>query len=62
MGYMTLLMDEYSVKIQRIIACFRHTSLAMIDHYAGLFKLRVFKNQYLIEFFLFTDKHCRECK
>ncbi|UZO05881.1 uncharacterized protein OCT59_026219 [Rhizophagus irregularis] len=34
----------------------------MIDHYAGLFEYRVFKNQYLIEFLLPTGKHCRECE
>ncbi|GES83089.1 hypothetical protein RCL_jg20009.t1 [Rhizophagus clarus] len=34
----------------------------MIDHYAGLFKYRVFKNQYSIEFFLPTGKRCRECE
>ena len=44
MGYVTLLMDEHGVKIRRIIAHFRHTSLAMVDHYAGLFEYRVFKN------------------
>ncbi|CAG8772101.1 9339_t:CDS:2, partial [Rhizophagus irregularis] len=62
MGYVTLLMDEHGVEIQRIIACFRHISFAMIDHYAGLFEYRVFKNQYLIEFLLPTGKHCRECE
>src|SRR6266498_4521743 len=62
MGYVTLLMDEHSVKIRRIIARFRHTSLAMVDHYAGLFELRVFKNQYSIKFLLPTGKRCRECK
>ncbi|PKY53221.1 hypothetical protein RhiirA4_471316 [Rhizophagus irregularis] len=62
MGYVTLLMDEYGVEIRRIIACFRHTSLAMVDRYAGLFELRVFKNQYSIEFLLPTGKRCRECE
>ncbi|GBB93209.1 hypothetical protein RclHR1_02130022 [Rhizophagus clarus] len=62
MGYATLLMDEHGIEIQRIIARFRHTSFAMIDHYAGLFKYRVFKNQYSIEFFLPTGKRCRECE
>ncbi len=61
-GYVTLLMNKYDVKIWKIIACFKHANLVMIDSYAELFELRVFKNQYLIEFFLFTDKHCRECK
>jgi hypothetical protein len=62
MGYMTLLMNEHGVEIRRIIARFRHTSLAMVDRYAGLFELRVFKNQYSIEFLLPTGKHCRECE
>jgi len=44
MGYVTLLMNEHNVEIQKIIARFRHTSLAMVDRYAGLFELRVFKN------------------
>jgi hypothetical protein len=34
----------------------------MIDRYAGLFELRVFKNQYSIEFLLPTGKRCRECE
>ncbi|CAG8721460.1 5070_t:CDS:1 [Dentiscutata erythropus] len=34
--------------------------MAMVDRYAGLFKLKVFKNQYAIEFPLPTSKHCRE--
>ncbi|CAG8855926.1 15296_t:CDS:2, partial [Gigaspora margarita] len=46
MGYVTLLMDEHTR--------FRHTSLAMVDHYAGLFEYRVFKNQYSVEFLLPT--------
>jgi hypothetical protein len=62
MGYVTLLMDEHGVEIRRIIARFRHTSLAMVDRYAGLFELRVFKNQYSIEFLLPTGKRCRECE
>jgi hypothetical protein len=62
MGYMTLLMDEHDVEIRRIIARFRHTSFAMIDHYAGQFEYKVFKNQYLIEFLLPTGKRCRECE
>ncbi|CAG8781403.1 21341_t:CDS:2, partial [Gigaspora margarita] len=41
---------------------FRHTSLAMIDRYAGLFELRVFKNQYAIEFLLPTGECYRECE
>ncbi|CAG8695048.1 17372_t:CDS:1, partial [Dentiscutata heterogama] len=32
------------------------------DCYAGLFELRVFKNQYVIEFLLPTGECCRECK
>ncbi|CAG8809818.1 3400_t:CDS:1, partial [Dentiscutata erythropus] len=36
--------------------------MAMVDRYAGLFKLRVFKNQYAIEFLLPTGKLCRECE
>src|SRR5687767_238495 len=62
MGYVTLLMDEHSVEIRRIIARFRHTSLAMVDRYAGLFEYRVFKNQYSIEFLLPTGERCRECE
>ncbi|GBC43448.2 hypothetical protein RIR_jg5366.t1 [Rhizophagus irregularis DAOM 181602=DAOM 197198] len=62
MGYVTLLMDKHDIKIQKIIARFRHTSFTMIDHYAGLFKYRVFKNQYSIEFFLPTGKCCRKCE
>jgi hypothetical protein len=62
MGYVTLLMDEHGVEIRRIIARFRHTSLAMVDRYAGLFELRVFKNQYSVEFLLPTGKRCRECE
>jgi hypothetical protein len=34
----------------------------MVDRYAGLFELRVFKNQYSIEFLLPTGKRCRECE
>jgi hypothetical protein len=34
----------------------------MVDRYAGLFELRVFKNQYLIKFLLPTGKRCRECE
>ncbi|CAI2195631.1 19735_t:CDS:2, partial [Funneliformis geosporum] len=36
---------------------FSHTSMAMVDSYAGLFELRVFKNQYSIEFLLPTGEH-----
>src|SRR6185437_15297029 len=50
MGNVTLIMDEHNVNIRRIKARFRHTSMAMVDRYAGLFELRVFKNQYAIEF------------
>ncbi|CAG8779081.1 22875_t:CDS:1, partial [Dentiscutata erythropus] len=60
MGYVTLLMYEHGVEIRRIIARFRHTSLAIVDRYAGLFELRVFKNQYAIEFLLPTGERCRE--
>ncbi|PKY36462.1 hypothetical protein RhiirB3_459126, partial [Rhizophagus irregularis] len=62
MGYVTLLMDEHSVEIRRIIARFRHTSFAMVDRYARLFKYRVFKNQYSVEFLLPTGERCRECE
>jgi len=62
MGYVTLLMNEHDVEIRRIIARFRHTSLAMVDRYAGLFEYRVFKNQYSVEFLLPTSKRCRECE
>ncbi|CAG8764423.1 2219_t:CDS:2 [Gigaspora margarita] len=41
---------------------FRHTSLAIVDRYAGLFELRVFKNQYAIEFLLPTGECYRECE
>ena len=34
----------------------------MVDRYAGLFELRVFKNQYSVEFLLPTGKRCRECE
>src|SRR5439155_11286525 len=47
MEYVTLLMNEHDVEIQRIIARFRHTSLAILDNYARHFSRRVFKNQYL---------------
>ncbi|CAG8760042.1 24484_t:CDS:1, partial [Gigaspora margarita] len=53
---------EHNVNIRRIKACFRHTSLAMVDCYAGSFELRVFKNQYAIEFLLPISKRCRECE
>ena len=33
-----------------------------MNRYAGLFELRVFKNQYAIEFLLPTGKRCRECE
>src|SRR3954447_2231034 len=59
MGYVTLLMDEHGVEIRRIIARFRHTSLAMVDRYAELFEYKVFKNQYLVEFLLPTSERCR---
>ncbi|PKC08907.1 hypothetical protein RhiirA5_416368 [Rhizophagus irregularis] len=62
MGYVTLLMNKHDIKIRKIIARFRHTSFTMIDHYAGLFKYRVFKNQYSIEFLLPTGKCCRKCE
>ena len=52
MGNVTLLMNKHRVGIRRIKARFRHTSLAIVDRYAGLFTLRVFKNQYAIEFLL----------
>ncbi|CAG8747950.1 16534_t:CDS:2, partial [Dentiscutata erythropus] len=45
-----------------IKARFRHTSLAMVDHYAELFELRVFKNEYAIEFLLSTGERCKECE
>ncbi|CAG8824746.1 6980_t:CDS:1, partial [Dentiscutata erythropus] len=62
MGSVTLLMGKHNVKIRRIKARFRHTSLAIVDRYAGLFTLRVFKNQYAIEFLLPTGERCRECE
>ncbi len=62
MGYVTLLIDEYNITIWRIIAHFKHISLAIVNHYVRLFELRVFKNQYLIEFFLPTGKRYRECE
>ncbi len=62
MGYVTLLMNEHGVEIQRIIARFRYTSLAIVDRYAGLFEYRVFKNQYSVEFLLSTGERCRECE
>jgi hypothetical protein len=62
MGYVTLLIDEHSVEIRRIIACFRHTNLAILDNYAGQFSRRVFKNQYAVEFLLPTGERCRECE
>ncbi|KAF0348028.1 hypothetical protein F8M41_015637 [Gigaspora margarita] len=62
MGSVTLIMDEHNVNIRRIKARFRHTSMAMVDRYAGLFELRVFKNQYVIEFLLPTGERCRECE
>ncbi|CAG8845448.1 28054_t:CDS:2, partial [Gigaspora margarita] len=34
----------------------------MVDRYAGLFELRVFKNQYAIEFLLPTGERYRECE
>ncbi|CAG8496643.1 10653_t:CDS:2 [Gigaspora margarita] len=47
----------------RLLQCdedprFGHTSLAIDDRYAGSFELRVFKNQYTIEFLLPTGEHC----
>ncbi len=62
MKYVTLLMNEHDVEIWRIIAHFRYTSFAIIDHYTRLFEYRVFKNQYLIEFLLPTSKRYRECE
>ena len=62
MGYVTLLMNEHDVEIRRIIARFRHTSLAILDNYARHFSRRVFKNQYSVEFLLPTGKRCRECE
>ncbi|CAG8723088.1 37625_t:CDS:1 [Gigaspora margarita] len=53
-------MDKYNINIQRIKACFRHMSMAMVDRYTGLFELRVFKNQYAIEFFLPTSECYKE--
>ncbi|CAG8674917.1 17476_t:CDS:1, partial [Dentiscutata erythropus] len=53
-GNVTLIIDKHNVNIQRIKACFRHTSMAIVDRYTELFKLRVFKNQYAIEFLLST--------
>ncbi|CAG8486412.1 25898_t:CDS:1 [Dentiscutata erythropus] len=61
-GSVRLIIDEHNVNIQRIKARFRHTSMAMVDRYAGLFELRVFKNQYAIEFLLPNSEHCRECE
>ncbi|CAG8852343.1 16120_t:CDS:1, partial [Gigaspora margarita] len=34
----------------------------MVDRYARLFELRVFKNQYAIEFLLPTGERCKECE
>ncbi|CAB4494751.1 unnamed protein product [Rhizophagus irregularis] len=62
MGSVTLLIGLYNIKIRRIKAHFRHTSLAMVDRYAGLFEYRVFKNQYSVEFLLPTGERCRECE
>ncbi|KAF0467812.1 hypothetical protein F8M41_025930 [Gigaspora margarita] len=62
MGSVTLIMDEHNVNIRRIKARFRHTSMAMVDRYAESFELRVFKNQYAIEFLLPTGERCRECE
>ncbi|CAG8829200.1 20638_t:CDS:1, partial [Dentiscutata erythropus] len=60
MGNVTLIMNEHNINIRRIKARFRHTSMAIVDRYAGLFELRVFKNQYAIEFLLPTSELCRE--
>ncbi|CAG8566527.1 14121_t:CDS:2, partial [Dentiscutata erythropus] len=62
MESMTLIIDEHNVNIRKTKARFRHTSLAMVDHYAGLFELRVFKNQYAIEFLLPTSERYKECE
>ncbi|CAG8755769.1 21996_t:CDS:2, partial [Dentiscutata erythropus] len=62
MGSVTLIMDEHNVNIRRTKAHFRHTSLAIVNHYARLFELRVFKNQYVIEFLLPTGECCKECE
>ncbi|RHZ87996.1 hypothetical protein Glove_26g309 [Diversispora epigaea] len=62
MGDVTLLMNEYNVEIRRIKARFRHTSLAILNNYAGLFTRRVFKNQYAVEFLIPDGKRCRECE
>src|SRR4051812_4186101 len=62
MEYVTLLMNEHDVKIRRIIARFKHTSLVIVNRYAELFEYRVFKNQYSVEFLLPTSKRCRECE
>ncbi|CAG8556656.1 3613_t:CDS:2 [Dentiscutata erythropus] len=62
MGSITLLISKHNVKIRRIKACFKHTSLAIVDHHAGLFTLKVFKNQYVIEFLLPTGECYRECE
>ncbi|CAG8749366.1 4014_t:CDS:2, partial [Dentiscutata erythropus] len=62
MGSMTMIMDEHNINIRRIKARFRHTSMAMVDRYAGLFELRVFKNQYVIEFLLPTGERYKEYK
>jgi len=62
MGNVTLLMNKHGVRIRRIKARFRHTSLAIVDRYAGLFTLRVFKNQYAIEFLLPSGERCKECE
>ncbi|CAG8698048.1 8241_t:CDS:1 [Acaulospora morrowiae] len=34
----------------------------MVDRYAGLFEVRVFKNQYSVEFLLPASERCRECE
>ncbi|CAG8764874.1 2438_t:CDS:1, partial [Gigaspora rosea] len=62
MGSVTLLMGRHNVKIRRIKARFRHTNLAIVDCYARLFTLRVFKNQYAIEFLLPTSECYRKCE
>ncbi|CAG8791174.1 29461_t:CDS:1, partial [Gigaspora margarita] len=37
-----------------------HMSMAIVNHYARLFELRVFKNQYAIEFLLSTSECYRK--
>ena len=58
MGYVTLLMNEHDVEIRRILARFRHTSLAMVDRYAGLFELRVFASCIVNNIFVMEKITC----